>query len=140
MAHHTHGVLWRRDAKQFKARVLHWSCLLNVHQQYLTEHLTRYPTAALNLILYQTRTVWHKDRESRPNRTRIHLQHQVANLFISSCNTSNQTNIRHSKLVLWRKTGTQSNVIINRKKDEKCILSVNNTKLGRASRDHSAKL
>ncbi len=32
----------------------------------LTEHPTRYQTAAFYLFLYQTRTVWHKDSESRP--------------------------------------------------------------------------
>ncbi len=32
-----------------------------------------------NLFLDQTRTVWHKDRES--NRTRINLQHQVGKLI-----------------------------------------------------------
>ncbi len=57
-------VIWRRDVKQIKA-VMHRSYLVNVHQQYLTEHPTRYLTAALIYFCIRPE-LFDKDRESWP--------------------------------------------------------------------------
>ncbi len=61
MVHHAHGIIWQRDAKQFKAE----SCMGNMHQQYLTEHPTRYLTAAL-IYFWIRPEPFDKDSESRP--------------------------------------------------------------------------
>ncbi len=86
-----------------------------MHQQYLSEHPIRYPTAVFYLFLYQTRTVWQRPQVTARTAPVLIYNIRWAKLYIFSCNTSNQTTIRHSKLVLWRKTNTQSNVVIKRK-------------------------
>ncbi len=94
--------------------------------------------SSTNLFLHQTWTFWQRPRVASRTASALIYNIRWAKLFIFSCNTSNQTNIRHSKLVLWRKTDMQRNVIINRNK-MRTHLSVNNTKL-LASCDHSARL
>ncbi len=48
---------------------------------YLTEHLTRYPTAALIYFCTRPEPFDIKTASRDPNRTRINLQHQVGKLI-----------------------------------------------------------
>ncbi len=80
MAHHAHGVIWRRDASSL-SRVLYGVLFDNVHQQYLTEHPTRYPTAALIYFCTRPEPFDKKTASRDPNRTRINLQHQIGKLI-----------------------------------------------------------
>ncbi len=64
-----------------KQSPVYGSCLENVHQQYLTEHPTRYPTAALIYFCTRPEPFDIKTASSDPNRTRINLQHQVGKII-----------------------------------------------------------
>ncbi len=68
------------------------SCLVNIHQQYLTEYPTHYPTVALIYLCTRPEPFDIKTASHEQNRTHIDLQHQVGKLiyFLMQHKQSNQ--------------------------------------------------